>query len=117
MRGFIKDVVKDNMGYMESAYRDVMVDNVANSWDKMEELESQETLEFNWTGKGSMTVSLSFNPIFHRSVMRVTWCEKPTSWAFIVLHYDGEWEMHVACQGGESMVEEICEELIKEANR
>ena len=117
MRGFIKDVVKDNMNYLEAAYRDVMVDNVASGWDKQEELESQETLEFNWTDKGLFSVSLSFNPIFHRSVMKVWWWEKPTSWTFIVLRYDGEWDMHVDCQGGECMVEEVCEELVEEANQ
>ena len=117
MRGFIKDVVKDNMGYMESAYRDVMVDRVASSWDKMEELEAQDALEFDWTGKGHLEISLAFNAIFNKSVVIVYWWENPTKWAIIVLRYDGKWDMQVSCQGEESMVERVCKELIKEANR
>ena len=117
MRKFIKDVVKDNMDYMESVYRDVMVDNVAGSWDKMEELEAQESLEFDWTDRGHLIISLTFNPIFNRSVVKVYWWKDPIHWSIICLRYKGRWDMTVARQGEESMAEEICEELMEEANR
>ena len=116
MEEFVKSVVRDNMDYMESAYRDVMVDKVASSWDKMEELEAENSLEFNWTDKGHLEISLSFNAIFNRASVTVYWWEKPTSWAIICLLYDGEWDMHVQCQGEESIVERICRELVKEEN-
>lgn len=117
MEGFIRDVVRDNMSYMESVFRDVMVDKVASGWDKMEELEEEDSLEFTWPGKGTLTVICSFNPIFHRSVIKVCWWKKATDFSFIVMRYDGEWDMHVSCQGGESMVERVCEELVEEANQ
>ena len=109
----MRETLMEMMARAEDAWREYHEEGKVSCWELSERLEDDEEADY-----GVMKASIGFHPIFKKAFVKASWWESPTRWTLLRMDFDdGEWSIHVECQGGESELERTCFELVKEANR
>ena len=112
MKEMMRETVREMMARAEEAWREYHKGGKVSAWELSEALEEEEGVD-----DGKFTASIGFNPIFKEAFVKASWWDSPTRWTLLRIDFDeGQWDMHVECQGGESELERVCFELVKEAN-
>ena len=110
MEEMMRETVREMMARAEDAWKEYEGGKMS-TWELSEALEEEEGVD-----AGKFIASIGFHPIFKRAFVKASWWDSSTRWTLLRMDYDGEWDIHVDCQGGESELERVCFELVKEAN-
>lgn len=110
----MKETVREMMARAEDAWREYHEDRTVSAWELSELLETEDATYLD--ANGSCRATIGFDPIFRDAFVRLFYWESAVKWAVIKMCFDKPfgWEMRVECQGGESELERVCFELMKE---